>query len=87
MSYDELTINGLVPGAGRCVADGCGASIAGGYLMCGRHWSRVDLHLAAELQHAVDRWRGGVGTLGELRDVQRACVESLRDASTDGAPL
>ena len=77
MPADDVLINGVIPGAGRCAIKDCKIDAARGQLMCRRHWAKVDLHAAAALQQEMRRWLHGGGTLGDLREAQRACVESV----------
>lgn len=72
-----LGINGVIPGNGMCVAEGCGRTIPEGRLMCRGHWQAVPNGVAAALNDAMWRWRQGSGTLADLRDAQWACVEAI----------
>lgn len=74
----EYTIHGLVPGAGVCVAIGCGDEIPLGRLMCVGHWGRVPSSAKRLLTVAWRDWQEGRGSLDDLRHAQFACVEGLR---------
>lgn len=59
-------------GGGACAA--CDAPAREGDLMCRACWSDVTAATKAAVYRAVRRFRGGFGTLGDLRDVQRDAV-------------
>lgn len=84
MSRAELMINGLVPGAGQCVADDCGARCARSALMCRPHWNAVPRGLRQNLQFVWSRWLDDDANLGDVRDAQLACVDSLRHIDSPG---
>lgn len=72
-----LGINGVIPGAGQCVVEGCRKKAPGGNLMCSHHWSKVPKHARDDLSQEMDRWRYMSASLAELRDAQWACVEAI----------
>lgn len=77
----DLTINGVVPGAGDCpVTMGdrmCRAVAGGGMLMCRSHWRAVPPPIQRQVYVAAARYNAHDATLRQLRGEQRAAVEAV----------
>jgi hypothetical protein len=81
MTTDEpagLGINGVIPGDGACVYDGCLLPIPEGDLMCSPHWRSVPNGLKANLRFVLRRWYGGDANLGEVRASRHSPVDGGR---------
>lgn len=79
MTAEGLTINGVVPGAGKCVA--CHDAIPDGRLMCAAHWRRVPQPHRAAINTALRLFNRGDGTLAALRDAQWAALHAVEAAA------
>lgn len=71
------TINGVVPGSGRCVAKNCGAHASRNALMCRPHWSQVPKPLRDNVMSMWRRWNAATANLGDVRDAQQAAAEAV----------
>lgn len=75
---DGFGINGVVPGSGICVVAECGEKTGTRRaLMCYRHWRAVPRMLKANLDRARADWVNNKTNLGDLREAQWACVDSV----------
>lgn len=72
-----LGINGVLPGIGQCVIQGCSRGTRRGALMCNEHWRQVPNELRTNLRVEYRRWDEEDSTLEELREAQWACVEAI----------
>lgn len=79
-----LGINGVIPGKDACAIDGCRRGIHRGDLMCRTHWTAVPAGLKGNLRFVMSLWDAGDANLGDLRDAQWACVDSLDREPADG---
>lgn len=73
-----LGINGVIPGAGACVIEGCRVPLLTDVLMCDAHWASVPPGLQQNVRYILNRWRRNEITLAEVRAAQWACVEALQ---------
>lgn len=66
-----------------CAADGCGIHIPVARFMCGTHWAAVPASTKTNLNLAFTRWlkERTLDSVKELREAQKAAVESLRGAT------
>lgn len=74
---DDLTIGGVIPGAGVCAIPDCGTAIPKRRLMCTPHWTKVPTKARAQVYAELDAWNAGTGSLGSLRDAQAAAVAAV----------
>lgn len=71
-----MGINGLIPGAGRCVIADCQTG-CGTNLMCSTHWRQVPPPIQRQVYAELRRWNTDGITLDVLREAQWAAVEAV----------
>lgn len=74
---DDWGVNGVLPGGGRCAACHIHDNPEG-YLLCKPCWGRLPAPDAADLTalwHEIAKRKAG--TIGEIRDRQRAALDSI----------
>lgn len=73
---DDWGVNGVLPGGGRCAA--CHVFTSENYLLCKPCWNRLPAADAADLTALWNEIaRRKAGTIGEIRDRQRAALDSI----------
>lgn len=77
---DGITINGRIPGAGRCVGRDCISPAGHGRIMCDTCWRLVPAVLRRYCLVAYEAYDKGHASLGELRRVQVKAVEACEEA-------
>lgn len=72
-------------GKHKCAISNCTVEIGADYLMCGRHWRLVPVHLSHLAYEAYHKWQLDELSLDRLREVQARAIQAVENAL--GNPL